>query len=55
MQSPDSSGRMMKYALELSDFGVQFQPRDAHKTQFLANFLVKYTGQQEKQDDEKPV
>ena len=44
MQSPDYSGRMMKYALELSGFGVQFQPRDAQKAQFLANFLIKYIG-----------
>ena len=55
MQSPDSSRRMMKYALELSGFGVQFQPRDAQKTQFLANFLVEYTEPQDKQDGEKLV
>ena len=47
MQSPDSSGRMTKYALELSGYGVQFQPRDAQKAQFLADFLVEYTGPQE--------
>ena len=31
LQSPDASDRMMKYALELSGYGVQFQPRDAQK------------------------
>ena len=45
----------MKYALELSGFGVQFQSRDAQKAQFLADFLVEYTWPQEKQDGEKPV
>ena len=55
MQSPDSSGRMIKFALELSGFGVQFQPRDTQKAHFLADFLVKYTGLQDKQDGEKPV
>ena len=55
MQSPYSSGCMMKYVLELCGFGVQFQHRDAQKAQFLADFLVEYTGLQEKQDGEKPV
>ena len=45
----------MKYALELSGYGIQFQPRDAQKAQFLADFLVEYTGPQEAQDGEKPV
>ena len=45
----------MKYALELSGYGVQFQPRDAQKAQFLADFLVEYTGLQEEKDKERPV
>ena len=31
LQKPDSSGRMMKYAIELSAFGVQFQPPRCHE------------------------
>ena len=45
----------MKYALELSGYGVQFQSRDSQKAQFLADFLVEYTGSQEPEDKEKPV
>ena len=45
----------MKYVLELSGFGVQFQPRDAQKAQFLADFLVEYTRPQEKQNGKKLV
>ena len=45
----------MKYAIELSAFGVQFQPRDATKAQFLADFLNEYTGLPDKDDLEKPV
>ena len=55
LQSPDTSGRMMKYALELSGYAVQFQPRDAQKAQFLADFFVEYTGSQEEEDKEKSV
>ena len=48
LQSPDASSRMMKYALELSGYGVQFQPHDAQKAQFLANYRVEYTSPQDK-------
>ena len=55
LQKPDASGRIMKYAIELSAIGVQFQPRYATKAQFLADFLNEYTGQPDKDDLEKPV
>ena len=45
----------MKYALELSGYGVQFQPRDAQKAHFLADFVVEYTGSQEEEDKGRPV
>ena len=46
---------MMKYAIELSAFGVQFQPQDTTKAQFLADFLNEYTGLPDKDDFEKPI
>ena len=46
---------MMKYAIELSTFGVQFQPRDATKAQFLEDLLNEYTGLPDKDDLKKPV
>ena len=55
LQSPETSSRMMKYALELSGYGIQLQPRDAIKAQFLADFLVEYTGTPDPKDDKKPV
>ena len=45
----------MKYALELSGYGVQFQPRDAQKAQFLADFIIEYMGSQEPEDKGRPV
>ena len=39
----DLSGRMMKYAIELSTYRVQFQPREAKKAQVVADFIVEYT------------
>ena len=46
---------MMKYTVEPSGYGIQFQTRDARKAQFLADFVVEYTGLQEQQDKERSV
>ncbi|KAL2228827.1 UNVERIFIED_CONTAM: hypothetical protein Sindi_1862400 [Sesamum indicum] len=40
LSSPEVSGRMVKWAVELSEFGVEFQPRPAIKAQALADFIV---------------
>ncbi|XP_073022575.1 uncharacterized protein [Primulina eburnea] len=39
----EASGRMVKWAVELSEFGIEFQPRPAIKAQVLADFLVEMT------------
>ena len=44
MHSTDASGRMMKYAYELSAFGIQYVPRTAIKAQALVDFLSELTG-----------
>ena len=40
----------MKYALELSTYGVQFQPRIANMAQVIANFILEFT----RTDDANP-
>ncbi|KAL2251529.1 UNVERIFIED_CONTAM: Retrovirus-related Pol polyprotein from transposon [Sesamum indicum] len=40
LASPEVSERMVKWAVELSEFGVEFQPRPAIKAQTLADFIV---------------
>ena len=40
----DTSGRIMKYTLELSGYGIQYEPREATKAQALADFVNEYTG-----------
>lgn len=37
---PDSSGRMTKWAIELSEFDIKYLPRTARKGQVFADFLV---------------
>ncbi|KAL0311921.1 UNVERIFIED_CONTAM: Retrovirus-related Pol polyprotein from transposon opus [Sesamum radiatum] len=40
LANPELSGRMVKWAVELSEFGVEFYPRPAIKAQVLADFVA---------------
>nr|XP_025678358.1 uncharacterized protein LOC112778234 [Arachis hypogaea] len=40
LQKPDLAGRMMTWAVELSQYDLQYEPRHAIKAQAMADFLV---------------
>lgn len=40
----DSSGRMVKWAIELSEFRIKFAPKTTIKGQTLTYFIVESTG-----------
>ena len=40
IHKPDLLGRMARWAMELSEYGIQYQPRLSKKGQVLANFLA---------------
>jgi len=40
LQKPDISGRLVKWAIELSEYGLQYESRGPIKAQFLADFVV---------------
>ena len=40
IHKPDLSGQMARWAIELSEFGIQYKLRLTLKGQILANFLV---------------
>ena len=40
LQKPDISGRLVKWAIELSEYGIQYESRGPIKAQFLVDFLV---------------
>ncbi|XP_025635562.1 uncharacterized protein [Arachis hypogaea] len=44
LQKPDLAGRMMTWAIELSQYDLRYEPRHAIKVQAMADFLVEVTG-----------
>lgn len=44
LQNPDLSGRLVKWAIELREFRIQFAPKKAIKWQVLADFKVDNMG-----------
>ena len=40
LHKPDITGRMLRWAIELSEYGIDFQPRLSLKGQFMANFIA---------------
>ena len=43
MSNPEAAGRMALWAIELSEFDVQYRPRIAIKRQVMADFIAEYT------------
>ncbi|KAM1832337.1 hypothetical protein ACFX13_022299 [Malus domestica] len=43
LQSPDTSGRMIKWAITLGEFDISYQPKPAEKGQAVANFIADFT------------
>ncbi|XP_016205999.1 uncharacterized protein LOC107646322 [Arachis ipaensis] len=44
LQKPDLAGRMMTWAIELSQYDLRYEPRHAIKAQAMVDFLVEVTG-----------
>ena len=51
LHKSDLSGRMLQWAIELSEYGIEYQPRLSMKGQVMADFMVEYS-QKPAQDNE---
>ena len=51
MSSPKAAGRMALWAIELSEFDVQYRPRTAMKEQVVADFIAEYTQPEDKETE----
>ena len=43
LHKPETSGRLMKWALELSEFDIRYKPKRVIKGQVLADFVMEFT------------
>ena len=43
LHKPETSGRLTKWAKELSEFDIRYKPRTAIKGQILADFVMEFT------------
>ncbi|RVX11727.1 hypothetical protein CK203_009440 [Vitis vinifera] len=43
LHKPDLTGQMLQWAIELSEFGIEFQPRLSKKGQVMADFVLEYS------------
>ena len=53
LHKPETSGRLMKWAIELSEFDIRYKPKTAIKGQFLADFVIEFTSTEPAENTQK--
>ena len=43
MNKMEAAGRLIQWAIELSEFDIRYQPRNTIKTQALVDFIAEFT------------
>ena len=43
LHKPKTSGRLIKWAMELSEFDIRYKPRTVVKGQVLTDFIIEFT------------
>ena len=54
MSSPEAASRLTLWAIELSEFDIQYRPRTAIKGQIVAKFIAEFTSDEGEGTDEVP-
>ena len=54
MSNPNAAGRLALWAIELSEFDIQYRPRTTIKGQFIADFIAEFTHDEDKGAEESP-
>ena len=55
LHKPETSGRLMKWAIELSEFDIRFKPKTAIKGQVLADFVTEFTSAEPAENTQMPT
>ena len=54
MSNPDAAGRLVLWAIELSEFDIQYRPRTTIKGQVIMDFIAEFTHEEDKGAEESP-
>ena len=54
MSNPEAAGRLALWAIELSEFDIQYRPWTAIKGQIVADFIAEFTHDEDKGAEESP-
>ncbi|XP_021827603.1 uncharacterized protein LOC110768210 [Prunus avium] len=55
LQKPETSGRLIKWAIELGEFDIEYRPRTAIKAQAMADFISEFTSAPSMQGNNIPL
>ena len=55
LQKPDASGHLLKWAIKLSQFDIEFTPQSTIKWQALPDFIAKFTTPEDKWPEKAPT
>ena len=55
LHKPETSGRLMKCAIELSEFDIRYKPKTAIKWQVLADFVMEFTSTEPTENSQTPT
>ena len=55
LHKPETSGRLMKWAIELSEFDIRYKPKTAIKGQVLADFVMEFTSAEPSKEAQKTI
>ena len=55
LHKPETSRRLMKWAIELSEFDIIYKPKTAIKGQVLADFVMEFTSSEPAENAQKPT
>ena len=55
LHKPETSGWLMKWGLELSEFDIRYRPKTAIKMQVLADFIMEFTSAEHAKDAQATI
>ena len=55
LHKPETLGRLMKWAIELSEFDIRYKPKTAIKRQVLADFVMEFTSAKPTENAQTPT